>query len=89
MKWSINFSKDALAFLKQEKIAEEEVLVLMKNTLEKFRGEDTNIDIKKLHGEWAGFHRIRKGKIRVIAEFNFSNFSVYIERIDWRGNVYK
>ena len=54
-----------------------------------FQGIDTNIDIKKLKGQWKGFYRIRKGKIRIIAGFNFEYKAVFIERIDHRGNVYK
>ena len=46
------------------------------------------IDIKKMKGEWKGFYRIRKGKWRIIAEFDFDNNSVFIENIDWRGNIY-
>jgi mRNA-degrading endonuclease RelE of RelBE toxin-antitoxin system len=47
-----------------------------------------NIDIKKLKGKWAGFHRIRIGKLRIIAEFNFDELSVFIERIDYRERIY-
>ena len=57
--------------------------------MRKFKGEDININIKKLRGEWEGFYRIRFGKLRIIAEFQFEGCRAYIERIDWRGSVYK
>ena len=41
-----------------------------------------------MKGEWEGFYRIRKGKWRVIVEFDFNSSSVFIEDIDWRGNIY-
>ena len=40
------------------------------------------MDIKKLNGKWEGFHRIRKGKLRVIAELNFDDSAVFVEVID-------
>ena len=35
------------------------------------------------------FHRIKVGKMRIIAEFNFDMQKIYIEVIDWRGSAYK
>jgi mRNA interferase RelE/StbE len=57
--------------------------------LKKLKGEDINVDIKKLKGKWEGFYRIRFGRLRIIVEFQFQDNRVYIERIDWRGNIYK
>lgn len=85
----VNFSADAEKFLDRQQIPKDDIYELVKKALRKFRGETINIDLKKLGGAWEGFHRIRKGKVRIIAEFNFDNASVYIEVIDWRGNVYK
>ena len=89
MKWTILLSRLASEFLKHAKISEEEVFDCIRKSLLKFQGGNVNIDIKKLQGVWDGFYRIRKGKIRLIAEFNFDVRSVFIEQIDWRGNVYK
>lgn len=50
---------------------------------------ETSVDIKKLKGKWKGFYRVRSGRMRIIAEFNFENSIVFIEEIDWRGNAYK
>jgi mRNA interferase RelE/StbE len=89
MKWIVDFSDDSLKFLKKNKIREDYIIEKVELTLKKLKGEDINVDIKKLKGRWEGFYRIRFGKLRIIAEFQFQDNRVYIERIDWRGNVYK
>lgn len=89
MIWNIGFTKESQKFLEKNKIAQKDVFNLIQKTIQKFQGENINIDIKKLKGEWMGFYRIRKGKIRIIVEFDFDNFSVLIEQIDWRGGAYK
>ncbi|MBI4119858.1 MAG: hypothetical protein HY454_00115 [Parcubacteria group bacterium] len=89
MSWQVDFSKEALKFLNRNRIAEAFVVEKIKIALMKFRGEDVNIDIRKLTGSWTGFYRIRSGKIRIIVEFQFDNQRAYIEQVDWRGNAYK
>jgi mRNA interferase RelE/StbE len=89
MKWTIEFSDDSLKFLKKNNIKEDYIVAKIKLALRKLRGENININIKKLRGEWSGFYRIKAGKLRIIAEFQFHNNIVYVERMDWRGNVYK
>ena len=89
MSWHVDFSKDALKFLEQNNIKEDFVIDKIKFALRKFKGEDVNVDIKKLKGEWEGFYRIRSGKLRIITEFKFENYQAYIDKIDWRGNAYK
>lgn len=87
MKWSISFNKQAQVFTDKHKIREE-VFELIRVSIQKFQGEDVSIDIKKMKGEWSGFYRIRKGKYRIIASFDFEMNSVFIEVVDWRGNIY-
>jgi mRNA interferase RelE/StbE len=89
MKWIVDFSDDSLKFLKKNKIREDYIIEKVELTLKKLKGEDINVDIKKLKGKWEGFYRIRFGRLRIIIEFQFQDNRVYIERIDWRGNVYK
>ncbi|KKS38557.1 MAG: hypothetical protein A3G49_06635 [Candidatus Sungbacteria bacterium RIFCSPLOWO2_12_FULL_41_11] len=89
MKWRIETSHDAEKFLEKNKLSKEEIHERIGRALRYFLGEDINIDIKKLKGEWEGFYRIRDGKIRIIAEFDFDRSAVFIEEIDWRGNAYK
>ena len=89
MNWRIDFSKDALKFLKQNNLKEDFIIDKIRFALRKFKGEDVNIDIKKLHGEWERFYRIRSGRLRIITEFQFEIYRAYIDTIDWRGNAYK
>lgn len=89
MNWRIDFSKDSLRFLERNNLKEDFIIEKIKLALRKFKGENINIDIKKLRGKWEGFYRIRVGKLRIIAEFQFEYSRIYIDKIDWRGNVYK
>jgi len=89
MSWKIETSKDAEKFLEKNELTIEEIKELVIKTIRYLQGEDTNVDIKKLKGKWKGFYRVRIGRIRIIAEFDFENSVVFIEEIDWRGNAYK
>lgn len=89
MKWTVDFSYDSLDFLSRNNLNEGTVIDKIKLALRKFSGEKVNINIKKLKGEWEGFYRIRVGKLRIIIEFNFERCQAHVERIDWRGSVYK
>ncbi len=89
MNWRIDFSKDSLKFLVKNNVSEDVIVEKIKLSLRKFKGEDVNINIKKLRGEWKGFYRIRDGKLRIIVEFQFECSRAHIEQIDWRSNAYK
>ena len=90
MTWRIGFSKEAVSFLKRDRrLSEADAVGLIEQAVRMFGGERLNVDIKKLKGEWMGFHRIRKGSLRVIVAFDFGEHSALIERIDWRGGAYK
>jgi len=89
MTWRIGFSKDSLKFLAKNNLSEGFIIEKIKLAIKKFQGEDINVDIKKLRAKWEGFYRVRIGKLRIIAEFQFDNYRIYIEQIDWRGRVYK
>ncbi|TSC55905.1 MAG: plasmid stabilization system protein [Parcubacteria group bacterium Greene0714_21] len=89
MSWRLDTSRNAEKFLAKNELTITEVRELIGKAIRYFQGEDINVDIKKLKGEWRGFYRIRSGRIRIIAEFNFENSVVFIEEIDWRGNAYK
>ena len=66
MNWRIDFSRDAFKFLDQNNLKEDFIIDKIKLALEKFKGEDTNIDIKKLKGEWEGLEFIgQKGATKV------------------------
>ncbi len=89
MKWQLGFSSQSLKFLERNNIQEELIVNEVVLALKKFQGEESNVDIKKLKGEWDGFYRIRSGRLRIILEFAFDEHTVTIEAVDWRGNLYK
>lgn len=55
MIWKISFTRNADKFLKTNQVPEEEIIELVKTAVKKFQGENININIKKLKGEWSGF----------------------------------
>ena len=88
MRWHVELAKHASTFIKVNHIPKEDILDIITDAIKNFQGEMVSIDIKKMRGEWEGFYRIRKGKWRVVAGFDFNSSSVFIEDIDWRGNIY-
>jgi len=88
MTWTIEYSRDADRFIQVEGI-QGEVNRQIKGFLRKLQGESINIDAKKLKGSWKGYFRIRKGKLRIIFSIDTSYRSLYVERIDFRGDAYK
>ena len=88
MTWKVDFSKEAFNFIKKQEITGK-VIGEIKSFILKTKGEDINIDIKKLTGKWKDFYRIRKGKIRIIFTVNYESKRFYIEKVDFRGNIYK
>jgi mRNA interferase RelE/StbE len=46
-------------------------------------------DVRHMVGEWAGYHRIRVGKVRIIFWFDEKDDVVYVDHIGPRGDVYK
>lgn len=88
MKWRIDYSRNAEKFIEKQNIRTE-VREELKKFLMKMKGEDVNIDLKKLSGEWEGYYRLRKGKLRIIFEPNKTDKVLFVERIDFRGDVYK
>jgi len=89
MNWQIDYSKDSLKFIDKHNIEEDDIIEYLSKATLKLKGENINIDLKKMKGEWKGFYRIRSGNIRIIFNINFENYQIYIDRIDFRGDVYK
>ena len=89
MNWRIDTSKDAEKFFEKNQFTRKEAYDLIGKAIHYFQGERINVDIRKLKGQWTGFYRIRKGRLRIIAELDFENSAVFIEKTDWRENIYK
>jgi len=88
MKWRIEYSRDAEKFIDREDV-HVEVRGELKKFLIKMKGGSVNIDLKKLVGDWEGYYRLRKGKLRIIFELNKNERVIIVERTDFRGDVYK
>jgi mRNA interferase RelE/StbE len=88
MRWGIEYSKRADDFIEEHGI-KDVVRESIKNFILKITGLNINIDVKKLKGEWAGYYRIRKGKIRIILKPHIESKSIFVDIVDFRGNVYK
>lgn len=89
MNWSIDLSRDADKFLRKNQNIEDVLIIEIKKLINKLEGETVNINFKKLSGIWDGYYRIRKGKIRIIVFPDYLNKVIYVETIDFRGDVYK
>ena len=68
---------------KESKERVKEILKQVGNNPLKYPG------IKQMYGEWAGYYRIRVGKLRIIFWFDTKEDVVYIDHIGPRGDVYK
>ena len=88
MKWRIDYSKDAEKFIEKQNIRDE-VREELKKFLIRMKGEDVNINLKKPGGDWEGYYRLRKGKLRIIFEVKKREKILFVERVDFRGDVYR
>jgi mRNA interferase RelE/StbE len=88
MKWSVEYSKRANAFIGEHCI-EAKVTDSIRDFILQLIGSAINIDVKKLKGEWAGYYRIRKGKIRIILKPDSETRTVFVDVVDFRGSVYR
>jgi len=88
MKWEISFSREAEKFMKRENLRSKTITEII-NFLRRMKGESVSVDVKKLKGDWEGFYRIRKGRLRIIFDLDFDEHQIYVSRIDHRGEVYK
>ena len=88
MKWRIDYSREAEKFIESQDIRAD-VSEQLKKFLMKMKGGNVNIDLKKLSGEWEGYYRLRKGRLRIIFEIDKTDQVLFVDRIDFRGDVYK
>ncbi len=89
----VKFSNNAVKFLnKLDTKNQERVRTQINALLSSLENQRiipfTELDIKKLKGEWEGFYRIRIGQLRVIFSFDMNLEELLIYEIDFRGNVY-
>jgi len=89
MKWQIEISKPSQKFITKNNIRDADIISHLEKAIRKLRGQDEKIDLKKMKGEWKDFFRLRIGKIRIIFKINFEKSRIFVDRIDFRGDVYK
>ena len=87
--WKIDLSKQADKFIEKENVDEDEILFLVQKFINYSKGLDENIDVKKMKGNWREYHRIKIGKVRMILKVDFKERQILVDRIDYRGRVYK
>jgi mRNA interferase RelE/StbE len=46
------------------------------------------LSIKKLDGSWKGYYRMIVGKVRIIFIYDKEQNVLFINEIDFRGNIY-
>jgi len=88
MKWKVEYSREAEKFIEKQDV-HTEVIEQLKKFLIKITGGNVNIDLKKLVGNWDGYYRLRKGRLRIIFEVNKDERVLFVEKLDFRGEVYK
>jgi mRNA interferase RelE/StbE len=91
---AVKFRKQAIKFLEKCSLQEVEnvrisikliTLVIEEQGIIPF----TQLDIKKMKGDWKGFYRLRIGKNRVIFTVDFNSKDITVYAIGARGNIYK
>ena len=87
--WKIDLSKQADKFAEKANINDDQIQLLIQKFINYSKGLDENIDVRKMKGKWKGYHRIKIGKIRMILRVDFKERVVFLDRIDYRGRVYK
>ncbi|MBW4553238.1 MAG: type II toxin-antitoxin system RelE/ParE family toxin [Aphanocapsa sp. GSE-SYN-MK-11-07L] len=90
----LKFSKSAIKFLekldaKNANKIRERLATLLHSIEENGIIPFTELDLKKLKGDWDGFFRLRIGKIRVIFALDANENELLVYEIDFRGDVYK
>ena len=92
MNIDITYSKASLKFMRKNPQAGtlQDIQSILITSLKKiFHQEDVTVDVKQLRGNWQGYYRIRKGKIRIIFSIREEKtVAVFVHTIDFRGNVY-
>jgi len=62
----------------------------IKSILEQLRDDPLKFPgVRRMVGQWSGYHRVRAGNVRVIFWFDETEDTVYVDHIVPRGDVYK
>jgi mRNA interferase RelE/StbE len=88
MTWRIDYSETSWEFITEHKL-QEKVREEFKRFFAAMNMGKAPSNLRELEGKWAGYYRLRKGKIRIVFHLDKTEKALYVERIDFRGNVYK
>ncbi|NJL65522.1 MAG: type II toxin-antitoxin system RelE/ParE family toxin [Methylacidiphilales bacterium] len=91
---AIRFRKKAIKFLEKANPEDVENIRVQVNQIASAVEElgvipFTELDIKKMKGDWEGFYRLRVGKNRVIFTLDNDSRDIEVYVIGARGDVYK
>jgi mRNA interferase RelE/StbE len=89
MEWRILLSRHADKFLSSNHLEDIFVIDPIKKAIQKIEGKKVSVNVKRLTGNWSGYYRIRVGKTRIIFGFDPHERTIFVEAIDFRGNIYK
>jgi len=73
----------------REGISDERMMSLLQRFISYCSGKRENVDVKKMRGKWEGYHRVRIGKIRIILKADVEARTIVVDRMDFRGGIYK
>ncbi|MEA5498557.1 type II toxin-antitoxin system RelE/ParE family toxin [Limnoraphis robusta Tam1] len=90
----IKFRKNAIKFLEKANLEDSAKIGEKLNQILTFVEEQgiipfTELDIKKMRGNWEGFYRLRIGKIRIVFLVDIDSAEIEIYTIGTRGDIYK
>jgi mRNA interferase RelE/StbE len=91
---AVKFRKQAIKFLEKYSLQEIEnirtsIRLITLAVEEQGIIPFTQLDIKKMKGDWKGFYRLRVGKNRVIFTVDFNSKDITVHTIGARGDIYK
>ena len=89
--WNVKFeNKSYTVFNSFEEKMNQKIKYHLKNIRDWLNNEEElHTDILKMHGKWVGYHRIRIGKIRIVAYIDKESKTILIKHIGYRGDIYK
>ncbi|MFH1170177.1 MAG: hypothetical protein V1704_01290 [Candidatus Vogelbacteria bacterium] len=87
--WEIVLSRGSLKFLRKNRFSETVATEAVITAIKKLSGEEINLDLKKLHPPYAGYFRVRSGRLRIIFNVDFTAHVAGVIEINWRGSAYQ
>lgn len=88
MVYNVRVHREALKFYHR---LEKEWQTKIDEAVEKLREDPwrKDLDVKRLHGEYTGYYRLRIGEIRIIYSLDKENKVIFVDALAYRGKAYK